>query len=162
MRGRTPGPWQPSSVSAHAMHSADRSVCEAQIAITRRSSEATHCCAALSHFLPSVTPARHTIRLLGAASNHALWKSDGRASLAQIASRSRYNNLKIETFGNCDVGIECGYFVGRPTGFLRKPHPPLRSFGMHQMWVLQSCHTPCRLAYSVTGWRRLSAPVTSP
>jgi len=22
-----------------------------------------------------------------------------------------------ETFGNCDVGIECGYFVGRPTRF---------------------------------------------
>ena len=32
----------------------------------------------------------------------------------------------VETFGNCDVDIQCGYFVGRPTGFLRKPHPPLR------------------------------------
>jgi len=26
----------------------------------------------------------------------------------------------IETFGNCDVGIECGYFVGRPTGFSKE------------------------------------------
>jgi len=97
--GLTPGPWQPSSVSAHAMHLADRRVCEAQIAITRRSSEATHCCAALSHLSPSVTPARHTIRLRRAASNHVHWRTDGAASPAQIASRSRHNILKIPGLG---------------------------------------------------------------
>ena len=99
MRGLTPGPWQPSSVSAHAMHSADRCVCEAQIAITRRSSEATQCCAALSHLSHSVTPARHTIRLRRAASNHVHWKTDGGASPAQIAFRSRHNILKIPGLG---------------------------------------------------------------
>jgi len=87
--------WQPSSVSAHAMPSADRRVHEAQIAITRRSSEATHCCAVLSHLSPSVTPARLTILLRRAASNHVHWKTDGGASSAQIASRSRRNILKI-------------------------------------------------------------------
>jgi len=95
MRGLTAGPWQPSSVSAHAMQSADRRVCEAQIAITRRSSEATHCCATLYHVSPSVTPARHTIRLRRAASNHVHWKTDGGASPAQIASRSRHNIVRI-------------------------------------------------------------------
>jgi len=91
----TPGPWKPSSVSAHAMHSADRRVCAAQIAITRRSSKATQCCATLSHLSPSVTPAHHFIRLRRAASNHVHWKTDGGASPAQIASRSRHNILNI-------------------------------------------------------------------
>ena len=99
MRGLTPGPWQPSSASAHAMHSADRRVCEAQIAITRQSSEATHCCAALSHISPSVTFARHTIRLRRAASNHVHWKFDGGASPAQIEFRSRHKILKIPGLG---------------------------------------------------------------
>jgi len=56
----------------------------------------------------------------------------------------------IETFGNCDVGIECGYFVGRPTGFLRKPHPP---FGASACIKCGSavCHTPGGFAYSVMG-----------
>jgi len=95
MRGRTSGPWQPSSVSAHAMKSADIRVCEAQIKITRRSSEAAHRCTTLTHLSPSVTPARHTIRLRRAASNHVHWITDGGASPAQIASRSRHNSLKI-------------------------------------------------------------------
>jgi len=106
MRGLTPGPWQPSSVSAHTMRSADRRVCEAQVAIIRRSSEDTHCCAALSHLSPRVTPARHIIRLRRAASNHVHWKTDGGASPAQIESRSRHNILKVPGLGerNYDAG----------------------------------------------------------
>jgi len=99
IRGLTPGPWQPSSVSAHAMHSADRRVREAQVAITRRSSEAPHCCAALSLLSPSVTPARHKICMRRAASNQAHWKTDGGDRPAQTASRSRHNSLKIPGLG---------------------------------------------------------------
>jgi len=99
MRGLPPGPWQPSSVCGHAKHSADRRVCEAQIAITRRSSEATHCCTELSHLSPSDKPARHTIRLRRAASNHVHWKTDGGASPTQISSRSRHLVLKIPGLG---------------------------------------------------------------
>jgi len=112
-RGRTPGPWQPSSVSAHAMHSAERRVCEAQITITRRSSEATHRCTTLTHLSPSVTPARHTIRLRRAASNHVHCKTDGGASPAQIASRSRHNILKIPGLSerHFEAGARPGIFA---------------------------------------------------
>ena len=113
MRGLTPGPWQPSSVSAHAMQAADRRVCAAQIAITRRSSEATHCCAARSHLSPSITPARHTTLLRRAASNHVPWKPDGGASPAQIASRSRHSIVKIP--GLRERHFEAG---ARPRTFL--------------------------------------------
>ena len=123
MRGLTPGPWQPSSVSAHTMRSADRRVCEAQVAITRRSREAAHCCAALSHLSPSVTPARHTIRLRRAASNHVHRKTDGGSSPAQIASRSRHNILKIPGLGerHCEAGARPRTFTS--TANQREPIP---------------------------------------
>jgi len=82
-------------IGVRPLNAADRRVCEARIAITRRSSEATHCCATLSHLSSSVTPARHTILLRRAASNRVHWKTDGGASPAKIASRSRHKIVKI-------------------------------------------------------------------